>query len=300
MSPRLIMPTILDTDKSVLHAAAQASTLVGNTATTVGSLWPDTDKVQIGDLIFLRGIVPRALDKRPIAIDTESQAAMVCTLAVSPADPSDTAIPGLATREHFALIRWGTANGQHQIEIDVCVGNGVSIPAASIEVSFFDETPRPSLNSAPVPRNYPVLVDSVNLGHFARSGSGWRTRRIWQPFYLNQSVDTPGALQAVVDEFTAGGYAPNTMRPIPPFSRQATVITASLDLAAQVVLFFLSRRLSVVGVCLFSHALASKFGVDRVAVPSAAEFCLLATSLAAPLAPLEQADYFFVRFDLEF
>jgi hypothetical protein len=209
---------------------------------------------------------------------------------------ANVSIPAVAAREHFAVIRWGTANGQHEIEIDVCRGNGVSIPAAAIEVEFFDESIRPSLNDEPVPRNYPSLSDSVSLGHFTRSGNGFRTRRMWQPFFLDAQIE-PAILRDTIDSIVAVTQA---TRPIPPFAREATVICASWDTTVQVALIFLSRALDAVGVFLYSHAFANQFGVGRVPVPNAAEYVSIITSIAAPTAPAQQCDVFFVRFDLEF
>ena len=291
------MPTILDTSRSLLRdARLSASTVAGNLAQTQGTRWPQTTKIQIGDRIFLLDVIPRALDKRPISLSCESQDAIVCTIAVSPADPSDTSIPGPATRDHFALITFGTANGNHQIELDVCVGNAVSLPASTVQVEFFDETPRPSLDGVE-PRVYPRLIDSVNLSHFTRSGLGFRTRRVWLPYFLNAAIDETTLGNVVADVIEPGPI----IRPIPPFATNATVITASLALTTTAALIFFGRNFTVVGLTIWGYAsTVALFGAGRAQIPQAAEFFVLATNLPYPVAPAEGSDLFWVRFELEF
>ena len=291
------MPSILDENRSLLRDAAKsATTVAGNVAQTQGVAWPETTKIQIGDRIFLLDVVPRPLDKRPISLSCDSQDAIVCTVAVSPADPSNVSIPGNATRDHFALITFGTANGNHKIELDVCVGNAVSIPASTVQVEFFDETPRPSLDDV-VPRAYPRLLDSVSLSHFTRSGYGWRTRRVWLPYFLNAPIEQT-TLALVVADIQAPGPL---IRPIPPFATNATVITASLVLTTTAALLFIGRDFSVVGLTVWGYSSTSLvFGATRVHIPQAAEFIVLATNLPYPVAPAEGSNLFWVRFELEF
>lgn len=292
------MPTILDEETSLLRdARGMSTTLVGNTASTVGTQWPQTDKVQVGDRIFLRGVVPRALDKRPISISCESNAGIIATVCVSPADPSNVEIPGIATRDHYALITFGSANGNHKVELDVCVGNAVSIPAATIQVEFFDETPRPTLNGVE-PRAYPTLTDSVSVSHLTRSGVGFRTRRVWIPYFLNAAIDATSLAAVVADVIANPGPA---IRSIPPFVTHASVITASLALTTTAALILLGRDYSVVGISIWGFSSAALiFSAGRMVIPQAAEFFVLATNIPYPVAPLEGSNLFWSRFDLEF
>lgn len=194
---RLETPLSLDT--GVLNQARRhSSTAAGNRARTSGVSWPLTNKVQVGDFILLLDpVTPLPLDNRPIRLSCDAFAASAVTVCLGEViNPGELSPPEDAGKLVYASITFGTGNGLQTVEVDVAVGTRITLPTQSVEVMFFDETPRPSLNGDPVPP-YHELEVSANVAYFAAGVPAVRTQQAWSPQWLGQPVGEAPNLTAL-------------------------------------------------------------------------------------------------------
>lgn len=189
---------VYDQTRGVLGDAARTnSTRAGNRAKTQGGAWPPTNKIQVGDFIFLLTPVEAIpFDRGVIDLQAEAHAAAVVTLVVSPVEDA-TEIPAVAGRDFFCRIEFGTANGTQRVDVDVLEGTAIRLPTASINAQFFDQTPRPSLNGDPAPP-YHVARVSASVAYSTTAQPGQRTQRCWLPIWLAQPQNQPPDIAALI------------------------------------------------------------------------------------------------------
>jgi hypothetical protein len=105
----------------------------------------------VGNFAYLKDIRPPETQVEAVSLDTEPMFSAYCTLVMSytynrsEEEPYKTGLGdgdevSVETREHRALVRFGVSAAPHLIEVDVCEGGVVSIPAASCSVAIVDYT----------------------------------------------------------------------------------------------------------------------------------------------------------------
>ena len=187
----LVPPTAISLDVGVLGDARRAATTTaGNVASTNGNTWPFTNKVQIGDFIFLLSpVVPIQLSNGVIQLYCEAWAGSSATVIVGPGLDAEAGRGAPVTgRDLYAVCTFGVANSRHTVELDLTIGAAVRLPTATIEVEFFDETPRPTLDGDPPPP-YHRLQAAAHAAYLPAGAPAMRTQRCWFPIWGEQLPD---------------------------------------------------------------------------------------------------------------
>lgn len=170
------------------NAGSDASASVaGNLARTIGfgsaSGWPQA----IPNFGAPNDVRPKTLDRRPVTLETDPDAASGMSLVFSynaNGGGEQVGLEPTAVREFAALLEWGTGNGRHVLEMDIAEGTRVTLHTQTVNVSILDYSLRPS-PEAP----YWRLENSASSSYLPGAKPAVKTQRVFRPILFGTGGD---------------------------------------------------------------------------------------------------------------